>query len=149
MIKNKNNNVVSNEEHYTNLMLIVVAEAMILFIIQMLIFNGYRSTAFITTSMNIAVPVILAIAAVVTIVSAVFWLLKRKNAIISLVFGGYITLLMCIIRYIPNEYSQALGRYITNYLKGQKIGIILSVLYVIAGIVYCIVAEKRRRQLKK
>ena len=45
MIKNKKNknNAVSGEEHYTNLMLIVVAEAMVLLITQMLIFNGFKS----------------------------------------------------------------------------------------------------------
>lgn len=149
MIKERKNNVISGEEHYTNLMLIVVAEAMVLLIMQMLIFNGFKYAAYVAPVMNVVVPVILGVAGVVTVVSAVLWFVKKKNAVISLVFGAYVTLLMCVIRYIPNEFSQSLGRLIPNYLKGQKIGAALSVLYVVAGILYCILAERKRRNLKK
>lgn len=150
MIKNKKNknNSVSGEEHYTNLMLIVVAEAMVLLITQMLIFNGFKSITHIAVTMNTIVPAILIVAAVVATISLVFYLMKKKSAIISLVFGGYIALLMCIIRYIPNEFSTVLGRPICNYLKGQKIAAVVSVIYVIAGILYCIFAEKKHRDLK-
>lgn len=148
MNKNKKNNVISGEEHYTNLMLIVVAEAMVLLIAQMLIYNGFNSL-YIETTMNVAVPIILGMALIAAIVSAVLYFLKKKNALISLAFGGYVTLLMLVIRFIPNFYSEALGRYVPNYLRGQKIGAILSVIYVIAGILYCILAEKKRRKLKK
>lgn len=144
---NKNKKVVSSEEHYTNLMLIVVAEAMVLLITQLLIFNSFNSL-YIETTMNVAVPVILALAAAVSLISAILWFMKKKSAVISLVFGGYVTLLMCVIRYIPNQFSESLGRFIPNYLRGQKIGAILSVLYVIAGILYCILAERKRRKLK-
>ncbi len=145
---NKNKNLVSSEDHYTNLMLIVVAEAMVLLITQLLIFNSFNSL-FVDATMNVAVPVILSIAAVVALASAILYFFKKKSALISLVFGGYVTLLMCVIRYIPNEFSESLGRAITNYLKGQKIGAVLSVIYVAAGILYCILAEKKRRKLKK
>ncbi|MBR5586842.1 MAG: hypothetical protein IKW02_02655 [Clostridia bacterium] len=148
MDKNRKNNVVSNEEHYTNLMLIVVAEAMVLLITQMLIFNGFKYAAYVAPVMNGIVPVILAVAAVIAAASAVLWFVKKKNALISLVFSTYIVLLMCVIRYIPNEFSQALGRPIANYLKGQKIGAALSVVYVVAGILYCILAERKRRNQK-
>ncbi len=144
----KNKNAITGEEHYTNLMLIVVAEAMVLLITQMLIYNGFKVAMFINTTMNVIVPVILAVAAVVFVTSAILYFSKKKGAVISLVFSGYITFLMCVIRYIPNEFSQSLGRYIPNYLKGQKIGMFLSVIYVIAGIVYCITAEKRCKKSK-
>lgn len=144
---NKKNNLVSSEDHYTNLTLIVVAEAMVLLIMQLLIYNSFNSL-YIDATMNVAVPVILAIAAVIALASAVLYFLKKKSALISFVFGAYVTLLMCVIRYIPNEFSASLGRLIPNYLKGQKIGMILSVIYVVAGILYCILAEKRRRKLK-
>ena len=144
---NKNKKVVSSEEHYTNLMLIVVAEAMVLLITQLLIYNSFNSL-YIETTMNVAVPVILALAAAVSLISAILWFMKKKNALISLAFGGYVTLLMCVIRYIPNQFSESLGRFIPNYLRGQKIGAILSVLYVMAGILYCILAERKRRKLK-
>lgn len=147
MNKNKKNKVVSHEEHYTNLMLIVVAEAMVLLIMQMLIYNSCNSL-YTHTTMNVAVPIILTIAAVVAAVSAVLWFLKKKNALIPLVFSGYVALLMCVIRYIPNFYSESWGRYMTNYTTGQKIGAVLSVIYVLAGILYCILAERRRRKLK-
>ena len=151
MIKNKKNknNAVSGEEHYTNLMLIVVAEAMVLLITQMLIFNGFKSFTHIAVTMNTIVPVILIVAGAIAVISLVIYLMKKKSALISLIFSGYIALLMCIFRYIPNEFSTALGRPICNYLKGQKIGAVVSVIYVIAGILYCIFAEKKQRNLKK
>lgn len=148
MNKNKKTNVISGEEHYTNLMLIVVAEAMVLLITQMLIYNGFKSL-YIQTTMNIIVPVILIVAAVVAVISAIMYFMKKKNALISLVFGGYVALLMLVIRFVPNSYSEALGSVYCNTLRSQKIGVILSVIYVIAGILYCILAEKRRRKLKK
>jgi len=129
-------------------MLIVVAEAMLLLITQLLIFNICNNSFYITPTMDVAVPIILACAAAVSIVSAILWFMKKKNAVILFVFSGYVTLLMCVIRYIPNQFSESLGRYIPNYLRGQKIGAILSVLYVIAGILYCILAERKRRKLK-
>ena len=129
MINNKKtkNNSVSGGEHYTNLMLIVVAEAMLLLITQMLIFNGFKSFTHIVLTMNTIVPAILIAAAVVAAISLALYLMKKKGAIISLVFSGYIALLMCIIRYIPNEFSTTLGRPICNYLTGQKIGALVSV----------------------
>lgn len=149
MIKNKKkNNVVSGAEHYTNLMLIVVAEAMVLLITQMLIFNGFNSMTHIVATMNTIVPAILIIAAAVALISAVLYFMKNKNALISLVFSGYVALLMCIIRYIPNEFSTFSNKMICNYLTGQKIGAVVSVIYVIAGILYCIFAEKKHRNLK-
>lgn len=144
---NKKKNMVSSEDHYTNLMLIVVAEAMVLLITQLLIFNSFNSL-YIEATMNTAVPAILVVAVIVALVSAVLYFMKKKNALISLVFGCYLALLMCVIRYIPNEFSQSLGKPVPNYLKGQKIGMILSVLYVVAGILYCILAERKRRKLK-
>lgn len=149
MDKNKKTRVVSSEEHYTNLMLIVVAEAMVLLITQMLIFNGFKYAAFIQPVMNGIVPVILAVAAIVAAVSAILWFVKKKNALIPFVFSTYVAILMCVIRYIPNEFSQSLGRPIANYLKGQKIGAALSVVYVVAGVLYCILAERKRRNIKK
>ena len=151
MIKNKKNKniAVSGEEHYTNLMLIVVAEAMVLLITQMLIFNGFKSITHITVTMNTIVPIILVASAIIAAISLVLYLIKKKNALISLIFSGYIALLMCIIRYIPNEFSVVLERPICNYLKGQKIGAAVSVIYVIAGILYCIFAERKRRNIKK
>ena len=149
MNKNRKNNVISGEEHYTNLMLIVVAEAMVLLIMQMLIFNGFKYAAYVDPVMNGLVPVILGVAAVVAVVSAILYFVKKKNALISLVFSTYVVLLMCVLRYIPNEFSQTLGRPIVNYLKGQEIGAVLSVVYVIAGILYCILAERKRRNIKK
>ena len=144
---NKKKNMVSSEDHYTNLMLIVVAEAMVLLITQLLIFNSFNSL-YIEATMNTAVPAILVVAVIVALVSAVLYFMKKKIALISLVFGCYLALLMCVIRYIPNEFSQSLGKPVPNYLKGQKIGMILSVLYVVAGILYCILAERKRRKLK-
>ncbi len=148
MNKNKKKVIVSTEDYYTNLMLIVVAEAMVLLITQLLIFNSFNSL-YIEATMNVAVPIILVVALIAMIASAVLYFMKKKNALISLVFGGYVALLMCVIRYIPNEFSESLGRLICNTLKGQKIGAILSVIYVIAGILYCILAERKRRKLKK
>ncbi|MBR6523208.1 MAG: hypothetical protein IKT39_01170 [Clostridia bacterium] len=144
---NKKNNLVSSEDHYTNLTLIIVAEAMVLLIMQLLIYNSFNSL-YVDAAMNVAVPVILCIATIVTLASAVLYFFKKKSALISFVFGAYVTLLMCVIRYIPNEFSASLGRLVPNYLKGQKIGMILSVIYVVAGILYCVLAEKRRRKLK-
>jgi len=146
--KNKKSNVISGEEHYTNLMLIVVAEAMVLLITQLLIYNGFKSL-FIQTTMNVIVPVILGVAAVVAVISAIVYFMKKKNALISLAFSSYVALLMLVIRFVPNSYSDALGRVYCNTLRGQKLGVIISVIYVIAGILYCILAEKRRRKLKK
>ncbi len=149
MNKNKKSNVISGEEHYTNLMLIVVAEAMVLLITQLLIYNGFKSIYHHDLTMKIVVPVITGIAAIVAIVSAIVYFMKKKNALISLVFGGYITLLTLVIKYLPSFYSEAWGKYMPSYERNQKIGIILSVIYVIAGILYCILAEKRRRKLEK
>lgn len=142
------NNSVSSGEHYTNLMLIVVVEAMVLLITQMLIFNGFKSFTHIDATMNKIVPAILIAAAVVAVFSLILYIMKKKSALVALVFSGYIALLMCIIRYIPNEFSTVLNRPICNYLTGQKIGAAVSVIYVIAGILYCIFAEKKHRNVK-
>lgn len=150
MSKNKKikNNSVSTGEHYTNLMLIVVVEAMVLLITQMLIFNGFKSFTHIDATMNKIVPAILIAAAAVAVLSLVLCIMKKKNALVALVFSGYIALLMGIIRYIPNEFSTILNRPICNYLTGQKIGATVSVIYVVAGILYCIIAEKKHRKVK-
>lgn len=149
MSKNKKNTAVSSGEHYTNLMLIVVAEAMVLLITQMLIFNGSKISAHIYLTYKIIVPAILIVAATGVAISLIFFLLKKKRAIIPLVFSGYVALLMCIIKYIPNEFSTALGRPICNFITGQKIGALVSVVYVVAGILYCIFAERKHRNVKK
>lgn len=147
MNKNKKNqkNMVSGEDHYTNLMLIVVLEAMVLLIIQMLIYNSYGTEL----TVNTLIPAFLIIALIMAAVSLVlYFVLKKKNAIVTVVFGAYVALLMGVIKYIPNSYEPMMDTYYANTLRGQKIGLILSVIYVVGGIVYCILAEKRRVKLK-
>ncbi len=137
-------NAQTKGEHYTNLLLITVVEAMILLIGQLLIYNGFASASMTAAMWNYVVPALFVIAAVAAVVTAVLIYKKKTQALWSLLsFVVYTALLMSIIRYIPNEYSQAVGSYIVNSLRGQKIGVITSVVYIIVKFVfYFIMANK-------
>ncbi len=134
----------TKSEQYTNLLLITVVEAMVLLIGQLLIYNAFASASMTEVMWKFVVPAIFVASSVVAVIAAVMVYKKKNIKLWSLLsFAVYLALLMSIIRYIPNQYSQALGEYIVNSLRGQKIGIITSAVYVIAKFAfYFILAGK-------
>ncbi len=143
------NKATTKGEGYTNLLLITVVEAMALLIGQLLIYNGF-SVANITGAMwNYIIPTIFIVAVVVAVISVILALKGNNTKLWAVVsFAIYAALLMSLIRYIPNQYSESLGRYITNSLRGQKIGAVTSVIYIVVKFVYYFVAANKADKRK-
>lgn len=126
-----NNSAAKISEHYTNLMLVTVTEAMILLILQLIISNAWAIPAFAGTMWSVVLPVLFWFAVIATAVTVFLVYAKNmKKLLVFVSFGVYLALLAALMRYIPNEYSQTLGKYIVNSLRGQKIGIITSVAFI-------------------
>ena len=133
----ENKAAVERSEHYTNLMLITVTEAMILLILQLIISNAWAIPAFAGAMWSIVIPVIFWAAVIATVVIVFLSYAKNmRKLLVFISFAVYIALLTALMRYIPNEYSQTLGRYIVNSLRGQKIGVITSVAYIGIEFIY-------------
>lgn len=151
-VSNKNK-AVSRSEHYTNLLLITVVEAMVLLIGQLLIYNGFSSSSMTAAMWSWIIPTIFITSVVATVIFVIL-IYKKGNIKLwsALSFAVYLALLMAVIRYIPNQYSEVWGKYVVNSLRGQKIGIITSVIYVIAKLAFYAVssnmAEKKAKKNK-
>ena len=143
-------NTATKGEHYTNLMLVTVVEAMVLLIGQLLLYNGFSIAWAAAAMWNYVVPVLFIAAVAVTAVTAV--LIYKKNTMrlwSVLSFAVYVALLTALMRYIPNQYSAALGKYIVNSLRGQKIGVITSVIYIAVKFIYYFYASGKAEKQEK
>ena len=86
---------------------------------------------------SVVIPVIFWAAVIATVVIVFLSYAKNmRKLLVFISFAVYIALLTALMRYIPNEYSQTLGRYIVNSLRGQKIGVITSVAYIGIEFIY-------------
>lgn len=133
-------------EHYTNLMLVTVTEAMILLILQLLISNAWAIPKFAGAMWSIVIPVLFWVAVIATAVMVFLVYAKNmKKLLVFISFGVYIALLTALMRYIPNQYSAAVGKYIVNSLRGQKIGVITSVVYIAVEFIYFAFLAKKRK----
>lgn len=124
-----------NSDHYVNLMLLTVLEAMLLLIGQLIIYNG--SAVYPAAIRNTVIPAILIVAALAFIVFTVLFVVKKNKSFIKpMIFAAYVALLMVIIRYIPNTVSDYTGGMYVNDIKGMKIGAITSSVYVLVNFIF-------------
>ncbi|MBR3576688.1 MAG: hypothetical protein IKL42_04710, partial [Clostridia bacterium] len=124
-----------NSDHYVNLMLLTVLEAMLLLIGQLIIYNG--NAVYPGAIRGAVIPAILIIAAVAFVVFTVLFVVKKNRSFIKpMIFAAYVALLMVIIRYIPNTLSEITGRWVVNDMKGMKIGAIASSIYVFINFIF-------------
>ena len=125
-----------NSDHYVNLMLLTVLEAMLLLIGQLTIYNGNQvyPWAFRYT----IIPAMLIVAAVAFVVFAVLFIVKKNKSFMKpMIFAAYVALLMVIIRYIPNTVSTITGKLeVTNIDTGNRIGAITSSVYVLVNFIF-------------
>lgn len=140
----------SKSEYYTNLMLITVVEAMVLLIGQLLIYNGFTISEFIMTMRTYIVPIILGLSLLSAAVCIFLLVSKAKKIVWPLLwFSLYLAFLMCLIRYIPNQWSEILNRPICNTERGQIIGAGTSVIFIAAQFIYFSIASHRAEKMRK
>ncbi len=133
-----------NNDHYVNLMLLTVLEAMLLLIGQLIIYNGYA--VYPGAIRNTVIPAILIIAAVALVVFAVFYIVKKNKSFVKpMIFAAYVALLMVIIRYIPNTMSEIVGGWVVNDIKGMKIGAITSSVYVLVNFIFLYIKSVKNK----
>lgn len=133
-------------EHYTNLMLITVTEAMILLILQLLISNTWAIPKFAGAMWAVVIPTLFWVAVAATVILIFLAYSKNmKKLLVFISFGVYLALLTALMRYIPNQFSPTLGKYIVNSLRGQKIGVITSVAYIVIEFVYFAFLSKKTK----
>ncbi len=124
-----------NNDHYVNLMLLTVLEAMLLLIGQLIIYNG--NAIYPGAIRGTVIPAILIVAALAFAIFIVLFLVKKNKSFIKpMIFTAYVVLLMVIIRYIPNTVSEYTGRMYVNDIKGMKIGAITSSVYVLVNFIF-------------
>lgn len=133
-------------EHYTNLMLITVTEAMVLLILQLVISNAWAIPKFAGAMWSVAIPVLFWVSVIATVVILFLTYAKNmKKLLVFISFTVYLALLTALMRYIPNQYSDTLGRYIVNSLRGQKLGVITSVAYIAVEFIYFSLLSKKQK----
>jgi len=149
-LNNSKNQEISKSDYYTNLMLIAVVQAMVLLIGQLLIYNGFAIPTLTGAMWSKVVPAILIISLITAAISVLFIFAGKKKMLWSLFsFSVYTSILMSAIRYIPNEWSKVLEKPIVNAARGQKIGVILSVLYIIGLFAYYSFLASRAHKPRK
>ncbi len=125
----------AKSDHYVNLMLLTVLEAMLLLIGQLIIYNGYA--VYPAAIRGAVIPSILVIAAIALVAFVALFIIKKNRTFIKpIIFAAYVVLLMIIMRYIPNEVSKVTGTMYVNDIKGMKIGAITSSIYVLVNFIF-------------
>ena len=133
-----------NNDHYINLMLLTVLEAMLLLIGQLIIYNGYA--VYPGAIRGTVIPTILVIAAIAFVAFAVVFIAKKNKSFVKpMIFAAYVALLMVIIRYIPNTLSEITGRWVVNDMKGMKIGAIASSIYVFINFIFLYIKSLKNK----
>lgn len=147
----KSHTPIPKSEYYTNLILVTVVEAMVLLIGQLAIFN-LCSVATVTAVMwTVVLPVLFYTSLAVTAILVILTVVKRdkiSTILPFLKFFVYFTVLISIMRYIPNQVStykipgsSEQTSIIVNLQRGQKIGAVASVIYVAASFLYYTIAS--------
>ena len=133
-----------NSDHYVNLMLLTVLEAMLLLIGQLIIYNG--NAVYPGAIRGAVIPAILIIAAVACVVFTVLFVVKKNRSFIKpMIFAAYVAVLMVIIRYIPNSVSEFTGAMYVNDIKGMKMGAITSSVYVLANFIFLYIKSLKNK----
>lgn len=133
-----------NSDHYVNLMLLTVLEAMLLLIGQLIIYNG--NAVYPGAIRGAVIPAILIIAAVAFVVFTVLFVVKKNRSFIKpMIFAAYVAVLMVIIRYIPNSVSEFTGEMYVNDIKGMKMGAITSSVYVLANFIFLYIKSLKNK----
>ena len=133
-----------NNDHYVNLMLLTVLEAMLLLIGQLIIYNG--NAVYPAVIRNAVIPAILIIAALAFVVFIILFVVKKNKSFIKpMIFAAYVALLMVIIRYIPNTVSELTGGMYVNDIKGMKIGAITSSVYVLVNFIFLYIKSVKNK----
>ena len=133
-----------NSDHYVNLMLLTVLEAMLLLIGQLIIYNGIA--VYPGEIRNTVIPAVLVAGAIAFIVFAVLYFVKKNKSFIKpMIFAAYVALLMVIIRYIPNTMSELTGTMYVNDIKGMKIGAITSSVYVLVNFIFLYIKSVKNK----
>ena len=133
-----------NSDHYVNLMLLTVLEAMLLLIGQLIIYNG--NAVYPGAIRGAVIPAILIIAAVAFVVFTVLFVVKKNRSFIKpMIFAAYVAVLMVIIRYIPNSVSEFTGAMYVNDIKGMKMGAITSSVYVLANFIFLYIKSLKNK----
>ena len=80
-MKKKNNRAEANlrSEHYTNLMLLTVVEAMILLIGQLVIFNAFQIIQTFTPMWTTVTPILFGISLAGTVIAAIPFFMGKKG----------------------------------------------------------------------
>ena len=133
-----------NNDHYVNLMLLTVLEAMLLLIGQLIIYNGIA--VYPAAIRNVVIPAILVIAVLAFVAFIVLYGIKKNKSFIKpMIFTAYVALLMVIIRYIPNTVSELTGGMYVNDMKGMKIGAITSSVYVLVSFIFLYIKSLKNK----
>ncbi|MBQ9097706.1 MAG: hypothetical protein IJY55_04850 [Clostridia bacterium] len=133
-----------NSDHYVNLMLLTVLEAMLLLIGQLIIYNG--NAVYPGAIRNVVIPAILIGAALAFIAFTVLFVVKKNTSFVKpMIFAAYVALLMVIIRYIPNTVSEITGTMYVNDIKGMKIGAITSSVYVLVNFIFLYIKSVKNK----
>ena len=133
-----------NSDHYVNLMLLTVLEAMLLLIGQLIIYNG--NAVYPGAIRSAVIPAILIVAAVAFVVFTVLFVVKKNRSFIKpMIFAAYVAVLMVIIRYIPNSVSELTGTMYVNDIKGMKMGAITSSVYVLANFIFLYIKSLKNK----
>ncbi|MBR2846847.1 MAG: hypothetical protein IKB89_02100 [Clostridia bacterium] len=133
-----------NSDHYVNLMLLTVLEAMLLLIGQLIIYNG--NAVYPGAIRGAVIPAILIVAAVAFVVFTVLFVVKKNRSFIKpMIFAAYVAVLMVIIRYIPNSVSEFTGAMYVNDIKGMKMGAITSSVYVLANFIFLYIKSLKNK----
>ena len=133
-----------NSDHYVNLMLLTVLEAMLLLIGQLIIYNG--NAVYPGAIRNVVIPAILIGAALAFIAFTVLFVVKKNTSFVKpMIFAAYVAFLMVIIRYIPNTVSEITGTMYVNDIKGMKIGAITSSVYVLVNFIFLYIKSVKNK----
>ena len=133
-----------NSDHYVNLMLLTVLEAMLLLIGQLIIYNG--NAVYPGAIRNTVIPAILIVAALAFAIFIVLFIVKKNKSFIKpMIFAAYVALLMVIIRYVPNTVSELTGQLYVNDIKGMKIGAITSSVYVLVNFIFLYIKSVKNK----
>jgi len=133
-----------NSDHYVNLMLLTVLEAMLLLIGQLIIYNG--NAVYPGAIRNTVIPAILIVAALAFAIFIVLFIVKKNKSFIKpMIFAAYVAILMVIIRYIPNTLSELTGKMYVNDIKGMKIGAITSSVYVLVNFIFLYIKSVKNK----